>query len=41
MRIQDTDRILKDSRDARHSTRIHEKPGLFTRLWHMVTGLFK
>ena len=39
MRIQQTDAVLKESRNRRRSA---PKPhGFFSRLWHMVTGLFR
>ena len=41
MRIQQTQQILKESRDARHSTAIHQQEkGLVTKLWERVTSLF-
>ena len=46
MRIQETDRILKESRYARHAH--HEEEGVMSRAWRAVsslpvklTGLFK
>jgi hypothetical protein len=41
MRIQETDRILKESRDARHSVRAAHAghDGLVTRVWKMFTAL--
>jgi len=38
MRIQETDRILKESRVSRHA---HHEPeeGRLSRLWHRVTHL--
>jgi len=48
MRIQETDRILKESRYARHSAGQHEDEGVMSRAWKAVvslpaklTGLFK
>jgi hypothetical protein len=48
MRIQETDRILKESRHARHSAHQHEDEGVMSRTWKAVasipaklTGLFK
>lgn len=44
MRIQETDRILKESRDSRraHSASAEEQHGnVFTRAWHAVTKVFK
>lgn len=49
MRIQETDRILKESRDARHSVaQRHVEEGVMSRAWKAVaslpaklTGLFK
>jgi hypothetical protein len=39
MRIQETDRVLKQSRNARRKA---PKPrGFFARLWHSLTALFK
>ena len=40
MRIQETDKTLKDARAARHNTRIH-RPGLLKRLWLTITGFFR
>jgi hypothetical protein len=39
MRIQETDRILKESRNARHAQRAEEHPGLRTRAWNFVSSL--
>jgi hypothetical protein len=40
MRIQETDRILKESRYARHAAHTHEEEsGLMSRAWRMVSGL--
>ena len=39
MRIQDTDRILKESRYARHSTEQEHELGLMTKAWRMVSSL--
>jgi len=43
MRIQETDRILKESRYARHDNTVHTTPagGVLSRAWHAVTHLFK
>lgn len=48
MRIQETDRVLKEARYARHSTEQEQEHGLLSRAWHVVsslpgkfTGLFK
>jgi hypothetical protein len=43
MRIQDTDRILKEARIARHSADNHERDrgGMFHRAWRSLTGIFK
>ena len=44
MRIQETDRILKESRDSRrtHSTHPHEAHGnVVTRAWHALTKVFR
>ena len=47
MRIQETDRILKESRNARHAaaSQQHEEEGLMSRAWKAVstklTGLFR
>jgi hypothetical protein len=44
MRIQETDRILKESRDSRrtHSAHAEEHHGnVITRAWHAVTRVFK
>ena len=41
MRIQDTDRILKESRNARRAASLHhEERGVLTRAWQMVQRLF-
>ena len=40
MRIQETDRILKESRYARHSAAVHqEEPGVMSRAWSFVQRL--
>ena len=49
MRIQETDRILKESRIARHGANLqHEDSGVMSKAWRMVshlpqtiTGLFR
>ena len=42
MRIQETDRILKESRYARHDARVNEQhDGLFSRMWKRVVETFK
>ena len=46
MRIQETDRILKESRIARHAAnQQHEEQGMVSRAWRAVseklTGLFR
>jgi hypothetical protein len=43
MRIQQTDRILKDARIARHDQKVHEqnRGGMFQRAWRSLTGIFK
>ena len=48
MRIQETDRILKESRYSRHAAVLHEDEGVMSRVWKAVaslpaklTGLFK
>jgi hypothetical protein len=48
MRIQETDRILKESRYARHAASHQEEEGVLTRAWRTVsslpsklTGMFK
>jgi hypothetical protein len=46
MRIQETDRILKESRYGRHAAQQqHEEEGLMSRAWKAVstklTGLFR
>lgn len=41
MRIQETDRILKEARYARHAaSQHHEEPGMLSRAWQMVQRLF-
>jgi hypothetical protein len=41
MRIQQTDKILKEARNARHNNKIHTEPvGVMTRIWRSVTSLF-
>jgi hypothetical protein len=42
MRIQETDRILKESRHARHANALHghEGEGMMRRLWRRITALF-
>ncbi len=40
MRIQETDRILKESRYARHGATVHhEEPGVMSRAWSFVQRL--
>ena len=41
MRIQETDRILKESRNARHAHAIHthDQEGVVQRAWKIVTSL--
>ena len=40
MRIQETDRILKESRYARHTHTIHEsEEGVMNRVWRALSGL--
>jgi hypothetical protein len=43
MRIQQTDRILKESRDARHNQEVHEhdRGGMWQRAWRSLTHVFK
>jgi len=43
MRIQQTDRILKDARIARHDQHVHEQDrgGMWRRTWQSLTGIFK
>ncbi|MEA2325684.1 MAG: hypothetical protein QOE68_643 [Thermoanaerobaculia bacterium] len=43
MRIQQTDRILKDARVARHGQQGHEqnRGGMWQRAWQSLTGIFK
>jgi hypothetical protein len=45
MRIQETDRILKESRYARHAAHQTEDEGFMSRTWRAIstklTGLFK
>jgi hypothetical protein len=48
MRIQETNKILKESGYARHSTQQQQDEGMVTRAWRMVshlpemiTGLFR
>ena len=41
MRIQETDRILKESRHARHAaSQHHEERGIMSRAWQAVQRLF-
>ena len=37
MRIQETDRILKDSRAARHSAAMHHEESVMSRAWKAVS----
>jgi hypothetical protein len=40
MRIQETDRILKESRVARHAAaQQSEEGGVLSRMWHLVSSL--
>jgi hypothetical protein len=44
MRIQETDRILKESRVARKGAapqEHHHRHGVMSRAWHAVTKLFR
>jgi len=41
MRIQQTDRVLKESKYARHDARVHTKPNVIARLWRAITNLFR
>jgi len=44
MRIQETDRILKDARAARHSHEQHENEhsgNVITRAWRAIVGVIK
>jgi hypothetical protein len=43
MRIQQTDRILKDAKIARQGQQGHEQTrgGMFQRAWQSLTGIFK
>jgi hypothetical protein len=41
MRIQETDRILKEARTARHGAQQHEHESAFTRAWRKLTSMFK
>ena len=40
MRIQETDRVLKESKYARRAVP-HEEPGVIARTWQKLVGLFK
>jgi hypothetical protein len=41
MRIQETDKILKESRYARNAAaQQHEHEGMMSRAWRMVSSLF-
>jgi hypothetical protein len=39
MRIQETDRILKESRHARHSAAIHNEDGVVSRVWRTISSI--
>ena len=41
MRIQQTDRVLKESKYARHDARVHTQTNVFTRVWRAITKLFR
>jgi len=41
MRIQETDRILKEARVQRHSMADHEQPGMLTKMWRKITSVFR
>ena len=42
MRIQETDRILKEARLARHSaSQQHQEEGVMSRAWRMISNLLK
>lgn len=40
MRIQETDRVLKESRYARKAAH-HEEPGVIARVWQKIVNMFK
>lgn len=40
MRIQETDRILKESRITRHPVE-HHQPGVLAKAWQKLTGMFR
>jgi hypothetical protein len=39
MRIQETDRVLKESRINRHAASQHEPEGMMNRAWKMMSSL--
>jgi len=41
MRIQETDRILKDARATRHAAEEPQHQGLLARTWQKVVGIFR
>jgi hypothetical protein len=41
MRIQQTDRVLKESRYARHDARVHAQTNVFARVWRAIVNLFR
>lgn len=41
MRIQETDRILKESRYGRHPVNGHDHKNVLSRTWERLTQLFR
>ena len=42
MRIQETDRVLKEARISRkHNPANHEPEGVFARAWSKITSIFR
>ncbi len=41
MRIQETDRVLKDSRVSRRAAGAASNGSILSRAWRKITGLFK
>ena len=41
MRIQQTDRVLKESKYARHDARVHKRPNVLVRVWRAIVNLFR
>ena len=41
MRIQETDRVLKEARIQRHAAGSEEQSGVLTKVWRKLTSVFR